>query len=1170
MDDILDASLAGDSPALNFGSATRVPTDSTDLDGDGDTTEPIPYDLLHKARVLYTAPDAGAFEFVDLATFAPTLASPAAGTRVKSPLSVSFTLVEAALPGSVSLTFDDGVTQRVMALTTSQESVGSHSFSFDPANPVGSSGGAIGSGPAIPDGSYTVTLSYQDTFSHPAATASSAGVVIDNVTQAPTLSAPVSGLPTKSPVSVSFNLPEAGLAGTLTLTFDDGTTQRVLGLAAAQATAGAHSFSFNPATPTTSSGGAITSGSAIPEGLYSVTLSYKDAVGNTAATATATNVRIDLTTQPPTLTAPLAGTATGNPVSVAFSLPEAVLPGSVKLAFSGSVSRTLTLASSFESAGAKSFNFNPANPLGVAVVGISGGTTIPDGGYTVTLSYQDALGNVSASAAAGNVRIDTAAPTFSLPGTLTVEATSAAGAVVNYNASASDSGSGLANAVFTPPSGSIFPIGTTLVTATATDNVGNTSTNSFNVTVRDTTAPVVATHPDVLAEATGPGGAIVTYSAGSASDAVGVTLLAYSEPSGTSFPIGKTTVLIFALDAANNLGIGSFTVTVVDTTKPTITAPAGGFSPGPLKTPAGAGGTVLLPDYRGQAVTADAVGVGGVSQSPEPGTLLRAGPHTVTLTVTDISGNANALSFSVPVEIGDPVAEPLVAKGAPVPGAGVPGSGIPAGATWKTFGVPAINRQGEMAFVASLKHSRSGTLTGIFAGPTEAPVLLVKKGDSAPGTDGAAFVSFKDPLFNEAGRVAFVATISGAGVTGENNRGLWTNAFGADPSVFQLLARTGGPVPGVSRALWMNFQSVTLTSGELNLVGTMMDGANWGLPGPDWVRPANALVLCRYSAGAPSGDLLLRNGQSLTVDGVRATLTNFVTLANVNGSPGQRRQPLNGGVHVKAMLADGRACLLNNIGAAGLSQVEAVTGDTLTNEISQPAGTLASLGIAADATGGAWGSVFKAALKGAGTNGADNAALVAASSDGLSILARKGDEVDAARAPGALIKAYPFDPVAVDGGFACVVSLSGTGVLKSNDTGLLWRGNGFSGLLAREGDSAPGAGGARYGRFVSLALPEGATGPIFVASLLSPKTGVTGRVTARNNFGLWAADTSGVARLLLRKGDLLDGKKVAGFTVLPMVPGSPAQARSYNDAGDIVAKVNFTDGSQSIVRIRVP
>ena len=42
-----------------------------------------------------------------------------------------------------------------------------------------------------------------------------------------------------------------------------------------------------------------------------------------------------------------------------------------------------------------------------------------------------------------------------------------------------------------PASGSVFPVGTTVVTATATDAAGNSQSCTFNVTVNDATPPVI-------------------------------------------------------------------------------------------------------------------------------------------------------------------------------------------------------------------------------------------------------------------------------------------------------------------------------------------------------------------------------------------------------------------------------------------------------------------------------------------------------------------------------------------------------------------------------------------------------------------------------------------------------------------------------------------------------
>jgi hypothetical protein len=121
---------------------------------------------------------------------------------------------------------------------------------------------------------------------------------------------------------------------------------------------------------------------------------------------------------------------------------------------------------------------------------------------------------------------------------------------------------GVTSLTYSQNSGTLFPIGVTTVTVTARDAANNIGTATFTVTVRDTTAPVVTPPANLTIEATGPGGAVVTYPAATATDAVGVTSLTYSQNSGTLFPIGVTVVTIAAMDAANNVGTATFSVTI--------------------------------------------------------------------------------------------------------------------------------------------------------------------------------------------------------------------------------------------------------------------------------------------------------------------------------------------------------------------------------------------------------------------------------------------------------------------------------------------------------------------------------------------------------------------------------------------------------------------------------
>jgi HYR domain len=149
-----------------------------------------------------------------------------------------------------------------------------------------------------------------------------------------------------------------------------------------------------------------------------------------------------------------------------------------------------------------------------------------------------------------------------VPSDLTVEAQSAAGAVVGYAVTAFDDGNRTIPVSCTPPSGATFPIGTTTVTCSATATEQST-TATFSVTVVDRTPPAVTVPAGRTVRTTSRTGAIVRWAASALDSVDGVVSVACSPRAGSRLRVGTTRVHCTAADRARNVGSRSFTVRVL-------------------------------------------------------------------------------------------------------------------------------------------------------------------------------------------------------------------------------------------------------------------------------------------------------------------------------------------------------------------------------------------------------------------------------------------------------------------------------------------------------------------------------------------------------------------------------------------------------------------------------
>ena len=246
----------------------------------------------------------------------------------------------------------------------------------------------------------------------------------------------------------------------------------------------------------------------------------------------------------------------------------------------------------------------------------------------VTCTATDSFGSTSASFPV--VVMDTKPPVLTLPADITTTST-----VVTWTATAVDAIDGSRPVDCDPASGSTFTAGeTTLVTCTATDTRQNTAFGHFNVTVE--VLPTLNLPPNLTGEATSPGGAHVVYTVTADQGAT----VSCNPASGALFPLGTTTVNCTATNLAGTT-TGSFTITIVDTTPPTLVLPH------PVAEATGPTGAVV--NY--VATATDLVDITDpVVCVPLSGSTFPLGSTLVQCTSTDAHGNTAHGSFTVIVQ----------------------------------------------------------------------------------------------------------------------------------------------------------------------------------------------------------------------------------------------------------------------------------------------------------------------------------------------------------------------------------------------------------------------------------------------------------------------------------------------------------------------------------------
>ena len=193
------------------------------------------------------------------------------------------------------------------------------------------------------------------------------------------------------------------------------------------------------------------------------------------------------------------------------------------------------------------------------------------------------------------------------------------------------------------------------ITLTADDGNGNTDSITFDVTLVDTTTPILTAVTDREEDLDANCNFTVPDYTGftTATDNCGTATVTQSPIAGTVISGHGTvqTITLTAEDGNGNTDSTAFDVTLMDVMAPTLTAVAS------IEEGLDASCNFTVPDYTGLTTATDNCGTVTVTQSPIAGTVIsgHGTVQTITLTADDGNGNTDSTTFNVAlVDITEP------------------------------------------------------------------------------------------------------------------------------------------------------------------------------------------------------------------------------------------------------------------------------------------------------------------------------------------------------------------------------------------------------------------------------------------------------------------------------------------------------------------------------------
>jgi hypothetical protein len=462
----------------------------------------------------------------------------------------------------------------------------------------------------------------------------------------------------------------------------------------------------------------------------------------------------------------------------------------------------------------------------------------------------------------------------------------------------------------------------------------------------------------------------------------------------------------------------------------------------------------------------------------------------------------------------------------------------------ESFGSPTLDESGAVLFRAQLTGSGITTSNdfGLWFGQPSALQLVAREGDAAPDCDGAVYNVLGTPILS-AGRVAFVATLTGSGVTTANNQAI----FSGSPGNIRLVMRKGTQAPGqpggcvygqindfaIGSTGNVAFRSLLAGTGvvsgndtavSLSVNGNVIIGVREGAP------------LTSISPTAAVGDLTSGNLTLNALNEVECVST--VTGAGAGTTQGLWRISQSG---------------VQIVGRSRLAAPGTPAGQTWLDFFSTTA------------LNGSGRSTFSATLQGTGVNTGNTAGLWAGSPGSLSLVIRYGD-----LAPGTLLSLQAFSTtphINAAGDTAFAATLTGPGSTSTNNCGV-WSIRGGQGqLLAQAGEQVPGfAPGVLFSPEPATRVAINDAGDVIMRWKVLDGSGTPQVVLKRSATGTW--------QTMLREGQTITLSDATTKTVSVVwvvsnghSAGNDGRGSFFNTSGLAAGLVGLAEGGFAVIRM---